>query len=277
MIDSWLWSKLKAVSRHFLCNLTGKILDMNQKQNEWELFFDRHAPHYMENVFTKNTSEEVEFIIDELKLPGGSHILDIGCGTGRHSIELARRGFKMTGVDISSGMLEQAGRSAAKIGVEVDLIHADAAAFQAVRDFDAAICICEGAFGLLGSGDDPYLHDLNILRNIHNALRSEGMFILTALNGMRTIRATTRSAIEEGGYDPLTLMETYPHESVTLEGDEKITVRERGFVPSELVLMFQIAGFQVVHVWGGTSGNWNREPVDLDEMEIMVIARKGDS
>ena len=83
-------------------------MDMKPKQNEWEFFFDHHAPHYLDNVFTKNTLEEAEFIIEELMLPAGSHILDIGCGTGRHCIELARRGYKMTGVDISSGMLNEA-------------------------------------------------------------------------------------------------------------------------------------------------------------------------
>ncbi len=57
--------------------------------NEWEKFFDEHAPQYMNEVFTKNTVEEVTFILEELKLNSGSSILDIGCGTGRHSVELA--------------------------------------------------------------------------------------------------------------------------------------------------------------------------------------------
>ncbi|TEU00111.1 MAG: class I SAM-dependent methyltransferase [Anaerolineales bacterium] len=248
---------------------------MKPKQNEWELFFDRHAPHYMDNTFTKNTLEEVEFIIEELKLPAGSHILDVGCGTGRHSIELARRGYKMTGVDISTGMLNEARRGAARAGVKIDLIHADAVEFISEKEFDAAICICEGAFGLLSSEDDPYQHDLGILRNINEALKPNGMLILTALNGMLKIRGATQEAITDGTFDPLTLMEIYPHEYEGMEGEKTIIVRERGFVPSELVLMLRIAGFRVERIWGGTAGNWKRKAVDLDEMEMMVIARKG--
>jgi len=248
---------------------------MKPKQNEWELFFDRHAPHYMDNTFTKNTIEEVEFIIKELKLPAGSHILDVGCGTGRHSIELARRGYKMTGVDISTGMLNEARRGAARAGVKIDLIHADAVEFISEKEFDAAICICEGAFGLLSSEDDPYQHDLGILRNINEALKPDGMLILTALNGMLKIRGATQEAITDGTFDPLTLMEIYPHEYEGIEGEKTIIVRERGFVPSELVLMLRIAGFRVERIWGGTAGNWKRKAVDLDEMEMMVIARKG--
>lgn len=75
-------------------------------------FFDAHAPHYMNNAFTKNTIKEVDFVIEELKLPMGSTILDVGCGTGRHSIELAKRGYKVTGIDISAGMLAEARRAA---------------------------------------------------------------------------------------------------------------------------------------------------------------------
>lgn len=248
---------------------------MKQKQNEWEFFFDHHAPHYLDNIFTKNTLEEAEFIIEELMLPAGSNILDIGCGTGRHCIELARRGYKMTGVDISSGMLNEARRGAARMGVKIDLIHADAVEFKAEKEFDAAICICEGAFGLLGSEDDPHQHDLDILRNINGALRPDGMLILTALNGMLKIRGATQEAIADGKFDPLTLTDIYPHAYVSLEGDKKITVRERGFVPSELVLMLRVAGFRVERIWGGTAGNWKRRAVDLDEMEMMVIARVG--
>jgi len=250
-------------------------MDMKPKPNEWEFFFDHHAPHYLDNIFTKNTLEEVEFIIEELMLPAGSHILDIGCGTGRHCIELARRGYKMTGVDISIGMLNEARRGAARMGAKIDLIHTDVVEFKAEKEFDAAICLCEGAFGLLGSEDDPHQHDLDILRNINKALRPDGMLILTALNGMLKIRGATQGAIADGSFDPLTLTDIYPHEHVSLEGDKKINVRERGFVPSELVLMLRVAGFRVESIWGGTAGNWKRRAVDLDEMEMMVIARVG--
>ena len=247
---------------------------MKPNRNEWETFFDQHAPNYMDNTFTKNTREEVDFIVEELNLPPGSHILDVGCGTGRHSIELARRGYRMTGVDISTGMLNEAQREADKAGVKIDLIRADASQFKSVKEFDAAICICEGAFGLLGSEDDPYMHELNILKNIHRTLKPGGRLILTALNGMRKIRGATEEAIADATFDPLTLVETYPHDYESEGGEKSIIVRERGFVPSELILLLLFAGFRVEHVWGGTAGNWNRATIDLDEMEIMAIASK---
>ena len=78
------------------------------EKSTWEAFFDAHAPVYEDNVFTKNTVLEVDFLLEELSLQPGDSILDVGCGTGRHSIELARRGYAVTGIDLSSEMLARA-------------------------------------------------------------------------------------------------------------------------------------------------------------------------
>ena len=72
------------------------------EKSTWEQFFDAHAPIYEQNEFTKNTVREVDFLLEELELPPGASILDVGCGTGRHSIELAKRGYTLTGVDLSA-------------------------------------------------------------------------------------------------------------------------------------------------------------------------------
>jgi cyclopropane fatty-acyl-phospholipid synthase-like methyltransferase len=78
------------------------------EKSTWERFFDAHAPIYEENLFTKNTIREVEFLLEELRLPPGGAVLDVGCGTGRHAIELAKRGYVVTGLDLSSQMLSRA-------------------------------------------------------------------------------------------------------------------------------------------------------------------------
>jgi len=76
----------------------------------------------MDNPFTRDSLQEVDFIIDELRLPPSSRILDIGCGTGRHAVELARRGYKVTGVDISSGMLAKVEKAAIQ-SIHVTKLH----------------------------------------------------------------------------------------------------------------------------------------------------------
>jgi ubiquinone/menaquinone biosynthesis C-methylase UbiE len=109
------------------------------KKADWEKFFDGHAPVYMENSFTTNTMNEVDFLVEELRLKRGATVLDVGCGTGRHAIELARRGFVVTGVDLSSGMLAEA----RKAKVAVTWVHGDAARMPVEQQFDAVICLCE--------------------------------------------------------------------------------------------------------------------------------------
>jgi hypothetical protein len=47
------------------------------------------------------------------------------------------------------------------------------------------------------------------------------------------------------------------------------------YVPTELARLFEQVGFSVEHVWGGTAGNWGRRKIQLDEIEVMVVARKG--
>lgn len=72
----------------------------------WEEFFDGFAPRYEAEPWVKNTLAEVDFLVEALAIAPGQRVLDMGCGTGRHAIELARRGFSVTGVDISAGMLD---------------------------------------------------------------------------------------------------------------------------------------------------------------------------
>jgi SAM-dependent methyltransferase len=238
----------------------------------WEAFFDAHAPIYMENVFTKDTVREVDFLIEELALPPGGSILDVGCGAGRHSVELAKRGFAVTGLDLSSGMLAQAAGAAAKAGVVVNWIRADAARFALPDRYDAAICLCEGSFGLLGAGDDPVDQPLSILSNISRCLKDGATALLTVLNGAAMIRRYSNRDVAEGRFDPSKMTET--NEMQPREGMPAVSVRERAFVPTELSLLCRLAGLRVRNTWGGTAGNWGRRPIDLDEIEIMITAGK---
>ncbi len=240
---------------------------------EWANFFDHHAPVYDDNCFTRNTLREVDFLVEELALAPGRAVLDVGCGTGRHAVELARRGCRVTGIDLSHGMLEQARRRAESAAVAVDFRQGDATQFSVEQSFDAVICLCEGAFGLLGRGDDAIGQPLAILQRVAAALKLEGRCLFTVLNACAMIRRHTPADAANGVFDPHTLTEVSDCQPPGSDADP-IKLRERGFVPTELMLLFSAAGLDVEHIWGGTAGNWGRRPLELDEMEIMVVAHR---
>ncbi len=105
---------------------------------------------YLEYGFTRGTIQEVDFLVSALGLAPGAPILDIGCGPGRHSLELARRGLQITGIDISPGFVEVARKQALAEGLTAEFRVADARRLDFSVEFAGAICLCEGAFGLAG-------------------------------------------------------------------------------------------------------------------------------
>ena len=85
----------------------------------YEALFANYGKTYDKECFTQGTVGEVDFVERELGADRAKRILDIGCGTGRHAIELARRGYRVTGFDLSEGQLELARKKAAAAGVQV--------------------------------------------------------------------------------------------------------------------------------------------------------------
>ncbi len=239
----------------------------------WKEFFRHEADQYDKEPFTQATKREVAFLIEQLKLPKGASILDVGCGTGRHSVALAQHGFAVTGIDLSDDMLDKARARAAESKADVRFLQCDAITYVSEPVFDAAIGLCEGAMGLLGQGDDPIERDLTVLRNICAALKPNGQLIVNALNVFRVARKVGQDK-EADTFDVMsqTTCNTMVFETAT--GPVEIPCRERMYTPTEFELMLRVAGFAVEHVWGGTAGNWRRGPMDLDEYELMAVARK---
>lgn len=244
------------------------------KPREWQRFFDAHAANYDQNPFTQHTSTEVDFLLSLYPILPGSRILDVGCGTGRHAIELASRGYRVTGLDLSEAMLAVAKQKASHDGVNVEWIQGDATDFSFDQPFDAAICLCEGAVGLIERGEDAESHDGAIFRNIAKALKPNGPFVMTALNGYSVIRQMKDEFIHEGRFDPATMVSNYTDEWDLPEGATIMAIHERLFIAPEMVRMLREAGFVVDNVFGGTAGHWARRFLSLDEVEAMYVCRR---
>ncbi|WP_370520406.1 MULTISPECIES: class I SAM-dependent methyltransferase [unclassified Thermococcus] len=175
-------------------------------------------------------------------------------------MELAKRGYKVTGIEISQGMLEEARKRAQKEGVEVEFIKVDATKFKREEEFDAAICLCEDAFSLIGSSDDPIEHNLAILKNIYESPKPGGKFILTVLSALSRVKGASNEDIVKGTFDPNAM--TFFEEIEAPDGT-KFPISERVYV--------QKGWFEVKAIWGGTAGRWGKGKVDFDDIEMMVI------
>ena len=105
-------------------------------------------------AFTRGTDQEVDFLIDALGLRAGQRVLDVGCGPGRHALALAERGIDVTGVDASPDFVALARAAADARALPASFAVLDVRDLAYDGEFDAAICLCQGGFGLLGGRDE---------------------------------------------------------------------------------------------------------------------------
>ena len=146
----------------------------------YEEIFTNYAEKYDNESFTQGTMGEVDFIETEINHDKNCKILDVGCGTGRHAIELTKRGYSVTGVDLSENMLEKAREKASNAGFEIDFRQADARNLPFKEEFDLVIMLCEGAFPLMETDEMNF----QILESAAHSLNNNGKLIFTTLNGL---------------------------------------------------------------------------------------------
>ncbi len=112
-------------------------------KNEWyETFFSGLNCELWEKAVTPEwTTQEVDFLIDTLNINPGAALLDVPCGFGRHTVELARRGFQMTGIDISAEFLQTMQQRIDTEQLSIQVIQGDILTTEIQSSFDGAYCL----------------------------------------------------------------------------------------------------------------------------------------
>jgi 2-polyprenyl-3-methyl-5-hydroxy-6-metoxy-1,4-benzoquinol methylase len=243
--------------------------------------FDNYARTYDKESFTQGTIGEVDFIEQEINFDKSKKILDIGCGTGRHAIELARRGYKVTGIDLSESQLQRAQEKAKEAGVKVTFLQVDAREINFNREFNLVIMICEGAFPLMETDEMNY----KILENATRALKSNGKIIFTTLNGLyplfHSVKEFVNSDIQgtssvENTFDIMTFRDNYTVELTDDDGKKKVLrCNERYYTPSELTWLLKSLNFSQINIFGAKLGKFSRQDkLSTDDFEMLVVAEK---
>lgn len=255
---------------------------MNKKQ-WYEALFENYGEKYDNEIFTKGTLGECDFIETELKSDKSLKILDVGCGTGRHAIELSKRGYLITGIDLSVSQLTRAREKAEKDQLIIDFQQQDARNLPFKDDFDVAIMLCEGGFPLMETDEMNY----EILKSVSNSLRVCGKFIFTTLNGLfplyHSVEKFCDSTSKDGNatyrsntFDLLTFRD---HNTTEFEDDfgnkKTLECNERYYVPSEITWLLKSLGYKKIDIFGAKLGAFSRkDKLTTEDFEMLVIAEK---
>jgi SAM-dependent methyltransferase len=240
-----------------------------------ELFDDEYLRFAVDRFPAEDTAAEVDSVVEALGLGDGSRVLDLACGHGRHSVELARRGCRVIGVDLSEPSLELAAVRAAEAGVEVGFERADMRRIRFEDEFDAVINMFT-AFGYFAEESDNRL----VLERVAAALVRGGAFLMELANPVSVFgRFETRGwhtlsdgtiMLEERAYDaPRGRFETC---WTFVRGGERRERRfsHRAYTAPELAAMTAAAGLDVEHLWGGL----DRSELEMRSRRIVMLARK---
>ena len=254
-------------------------------REEWfndDDFWEKYTPI----IFNESRLAEVPEVADGVtrlarfdlykrkKQKPGPSVLDLCCGPGRISLELSRRGFAVTGVDITEKYLETARKIASREKLEIDFIQKDVRNYKKKNIFDLAVNLYN-SFGYFADPED----DLYLACNAFQSLKEGGSFIIDVMGKEIAVRDYTEADwFEIAGYTFLT--ESNPVDSygsmwnrwvLIKDGErrEKIYI-QRLYAASELRSLLLKAGFTSVEMYG----NWDESPYDEKAQTLIAVGRK---
>lgn len=234
-----------------------------------------------EMAWTERTESEIQRALTMLRPQGGERILDLGCGTGRHSLELVRQGFSVVGVEISAELVEIAKREAEAQGLEATFIEADLRELDFEGEFDIVLNLNDGAIGYFETDEENH----RTFEVISRALKQGGQNLIQVPNVLYA-----RAHLPQRSWIPSsTMVELVEHrwnkKDRYMEGamipvrfgevlenlDKRIEFRQRLYTVEELREIYASVSMEFERVFHGNGRP--KEPTDA-QFEIFASARK---
>lgn len=236
----------------------------------WELF----APILFDSSRRASALAEVERIVKLLPITGQATILDLACGPGRHSLEFARRGFEVVGVDRTAAFIEQARAEAAQHGLDATFLLGDMRDYCAPDRFDVIVNLF-GSFGYFENAGD----DQQVVRNMHASLRAGGRFLIETAGKEIVASHFQEHDWNEVG-DVLVLSEKKASQHwrrvetrwIVIQGTQRFEhrVSVRSYSAVELSSLLLECGFGEVRVYGSLDGT----AYDQTAQRLVVVGQK---
>lgn len=225
------------------------------KYKNWEKYYGESGKYLQEHqdfLTAANTKAHCDFIVKALDLKKADKIIDLACGEGRITIELAKRGFKMEGLDFSKSLLEIARKKAKEHNLSINFHHQDLHSMNLERKYDKAF-IFFSHFGIL----DPE----KVFRKINQILVKKGQFLLDCDNLFRLVAFLLRTKKRRFFFDPAEL-KLY---------DNKIDCDpERYYFYPEIAEMMLKCGIEPVK----TYGNYKSGKYLISSPRMIIIGKK---
>ena len=220
------------------------------------------------------TPAEVDGIISLLNIQPGLRVLDLCCGPGRHSLELTRRGFHVSGVDRTQHYLDGAIEQARKEGLDIEFVQEDMRTFCRPDTYDAVVNL----FTSFGYFEDPE-EDRRVAMNVYRSLKTGGLFLMDMMGKEVLARVfQERNWHEVDGFIQLEERKVSRNWGwmwnrwIRLKGNERIEgeLSHRLYAATEIVSLLKDCGFTSVDVYG----DYNGSPYDHNARRMVTVARK---
>ncbi len=244
-----------------------------KKGEWWHDFFPAFRPLF-DNLPKSVTRQEVDYIIRKLGLRPGAKFLDCPCGIGRISIPLAKKGIRVTGVDVTGSYLEEVEKKSRALGLGIKTVHADMRRIDFDSEFDAAGNLWT-SFGYFENESDDQL----VLKKLFRALKPGGRFMLHLINRDWIIRHYTptswqkmkRGVVLESRHFDYASSRNVSTWRFMEDGRESVhDFSLRLYSYHELLAMMTKAGFVELDGWGSTKD----ELISFNHMMMFIVGKK---
>jgi ubiquinone/menaquinone biosynthesis C-methylase UbiE len=246
---------------------------MAAKGSAWWQNFDDFRPLF-DTLDPRDNRDQARYVVKKLNLKRGSRFLDCPCGIGRIALPMAKRGIRVTGVDITTSYLEELKRKAEHLKLKIELHHLDMRRIDFKNQFDAA--------GNLGSSlgySDKESDDLIVIRRIYRALKPGGKFmlnltnrdwILTNFTSRDWCQAGNVKILQERNFDYRTskIIANWHFLRDGVESSYQVIVRTYAY--HELVRILEMTGFVDIQGFGTTKD----DPISRDHRMMFIIGTK---
>ena len=242
--------------------------------HEDDSFWQTWGPILFSETRKVAATEQVDRIITLAGIPPQACVLDLCCGVGRHSLALARRGYRVTGVDRTTVYLKQASEKATEEGLDIEFIQDDMRTFCRLDSFDVTLNLFT-SFGFFKDQSE----DRKVVLNVYRSLRNDGVFILD-MSGKEIIARTFQERAWNEADGVIWLQERKLSQDWSWIENRWILLKEnrryednlghRLYSAAELKTLLESCDFKDINIYGDFDGN----PYDHTAHRLVAVAHK---